>query len=215
VVELIPTAPTRMRRLAFIVKRLIDLIISVIALALLWPVLILISIAIRLDSSGPAFFNNERIGLNGRRFVMYKFRSMVANAEQLLAQLQHQNLGGRLSIKIPNDPRITRVGRILRRTSLDELPQLLNVLKGEMSLIGPRPQYPREVAHYTLQQARRLTVLPGMTGLWQISARNSADFDEWIRYDLAYIDRWSVWLDIKILFLTVWAVIRPSERALS
>lgn len=189
-------------------KRLLDIAVSVVALVLLVPLVLLIGLVIWLDSRGPVFFNSIRVGQNGRQFVMYKFRTMVVDAEEQLSKLQHRNLGGNLLIKIPNDPRITHVGRLLRESSLDELPQLLNVLKGEMSLVGPRPQYPREVAHYTEQQTRRLVVPPGMTGLWQVSARDSASFEDWVRYDLEYIDNWSLWLDIKVLVLTAVAVLR-------
>jgi lipopolysaccharide/colanic/teichoic acid biosynthesis glycosyltransferase len=141
---------------------------------------------------------------------MYKFRTMCADAERLLPQLAHRNLGGAYMIKIPGDPRVTRVGRFLRHTSLDELPQLINVLRGEMSLVGPRPQAPNEVALYTPHQRRRLHVLPGITGLWQVTARDNPSFDEWVRLDLAYIEHWSLWLDLRILARTVLQVVaRP------
>jgi lipopolysaccharide/colanic/teichoic acid biosynthesis glycosyltransferase len=132
---------------------------------------------------------------------------MVVNAEERLAELQHLNRGGDMMVKIADDPRVTVLGRILRPTHLDEIPQLLNVLKGEMSLVGPRPQYPREVAHYTAEQHRRLSVRPGITGLCQISAPHSSDFEEWVRYDLMYINRWSLWLDLRILAGTMLLVL--------
>jgi lipopolysaccharide/colanic/teichoic acid biosynthesis glycosyltransferase len=189
-------------------KRALDITVSSIGIAVLSPIIVLAAIAAKLGSPGPIMFTSTRVGLDGVPFRMYKFRTMVANAEDLLAGLQSRNRGGKFLIKIPDDPRITRVGRFLRRSSLDELPQLLNVLRGDMSLVGPRPQYPAEVAQYSAQQRRRLEMPPGITGLWQISARDSADFNEWVRFDLDYIDRWSVLLDLQILIRTAPAVLR-------
>ena len=190
------------------VKRAIDVVVSLVLLIIFIPIALLVMLAIWLDSPGPAFFNSVRVGLRGKPFVMYKFRTMVVDAEDRLKDLQALNRGGVLMVKIPNDPRVTRVGRPLRLSGLDELPQLLNVLKGEMSLVGPRPQYPREVAHYTPYQRRRLEAAPGITGLWQVSARDSADFDLWVKYDLDYIDRWSLWLDFQIILRTFALVLR-------
>ena len=195
------------KRFALAIKTLLDRSLAVIGLLLTLPLWFIVAIAIMLDSPGPIFFNRARVGKDGRVFVMYKFRTMYRDAEQQLKALQNRNLGGGFLIRIPDDPRVTRVGRMLRKTSLDELPQLINVLKGEMSLIGPRPQYPEEVKHYSALQRRRLEVRPGMTGLWQVSARDSADIDEWVRFDLQYIDNWSLWLDVQILFRTFTAVI--------
>jgi lipopolysaccharide/colanic/teichoic acid biosynthesis glycosyltransferase len=189
-------------------KRALDVIVSGAGIVVLWPVIMLSAVAVKMGSPGPTMFNSTRIGHDGVPFRMYRFRTMVANAEELLPGLQSRNRGGQFLIKIPDDPRITRVGRFLRRSSLDELPQLLNVLRGDMSLVGPRPQYPVEVEQYSPEQRRRLEMPPGITGLWQISARNSADFDEWVRFDLEYIDRWSVFLDLQILIRTVPAVLR-------
>lgn len=189
-------------------KRALDITGCIVGIALLWPVILLTAIVTRVGSRGPTMFNSIRVGRNGVPFRMYKFRTMVANAEELLPGLQSRNRGGKFLIKIPDDPRITRVGRFLRRSSLDELPQLLNVLKGDMSLVGPRPQYPGEVEEYSAEQRRRLEMPPGISGLWQISARDSADFNDWVRFDLDYIDRWSALLDVQILVRTVAAVLR-------
>ena len=148
-------------------------------------------------------FRQRRVGLHGRPFDVIKFRSMRPDAEERRAELAHLNEVRGPVFKITNDPRITRVGRFLRRTSLDELPQLLNVLRGEMSLVGPRPPLPSEVEGYDLWHRRRLSMKPGITGLWQVRDRRAADFDTWVEADLEYIDRWSLWLDVKILFKTI------------
>jgi lipopolysaccharide/colanic/teichoic acid biosynthesis glycosyltransferase len=173
----------------------------------------ILSLIIRLDSDGPAIFRARRVGFKGREFTLYKFRSMYADAEKRLADLAHLNVGGAHLIKIPNDPRVTRVGRFLRKYSLDELPQLWNVLKGDMSLVGPRPQSPSEVALYTEYQRRRLAAVPGITGLWQVSARDDPRFDVWVAKDLEYIDNWSLWLDFKILFQTIGVVLGGKDAA--
>ena len=199
------TFPARTCRL---VKRLLDVTASGLGLVLLSPLLALIWLAVRLDSPGPAVFKQNRVGKNGRIFTMYKFRTMVADAEKRLAQLAHLNQGGLYMIKIPNDPRVTRLGRFLRKTSLDELPQLWNVLKGEMSLVGPRPQSPHEVALYTPRQRCRLLVTPGITGLWQVTSRHVPDFDEWVTLDLNYMMEWSLALDGLILLKTVGVVLK-------
>jgi lipopolysaccharide/colanic/teichoic acid biosynthesis glycosyltransferase len=194
-------------------KRLIDIGCSSVLLALTAPVMVLIAAAVRLDSPGPVFFVQRRIGLRGREFRMVKFRSMCADAEQRLTALAHLNVGGDHLIRIPADPRVTRFGSLLRRTSLDELPQLVNVLKGEMSLVGPRPQSPSQVALYTSVQRGRLSVPPGMTGLWQVTARDNPCFDEWIRLDLEYIERWSLALDLRILLQTPAVLLRTVRRS--
>ncbi len=183
-------------------KRVFDLCVAsigLLALALLFPI---IAVLIIVDSRGPVIYRQERIGRGGKSFTMYKFRTMARNAEALLSTLAYRNLGGDYLIRIPHDPRITRVGRWLRRTGLDEMPQFINILKGDMSLIGPRPQAPNEVALYTAKQRRRLEVLPGITGLWQVTARTDPSFDEWVRNDLKYIESWSIWLDFSILLRT-------------
>jgi lipopolysaccharide/colanic/teichoic acid biosynthesis glycosyltransferase len=171
-----------------------------------------VAIGIRLDSSGPAIFRQRRVGLDGREFTMLKFRSMGVDAEQRLAGLAHLNAGGNQLIRIQSDPRVTRLGAFLRRSSLDELPQLVNVLRGDMSLVGPRPQSPSEVALYSSRQRQRLGVRPGMTGLWQVMARDDPSFDEWVRLDLEYIQHWSLGLDLKILLRTPRIVLGTTNR---
>jgi len=187
-------------------KRAIDVLGSLTLLMVFAPVLLCVAVAIKLSSPGSILFKQERVGRNGRRFVMYKFRSMVADAEARRLHLMHLNEMSGPLFKIKNDPRITRVGSFIRKTSLDELPQLLNVLFGDMSLVGPRPPLPSEVTQYEPWQRRRLSVKPGLTGLWQVSGRNQVGFEELMRLDLNYIDQWSLWLDVKILFRTVPAV---------
>ncbi len=200
--------PTSQGRL--LVKRLLDITGSAIGILLASPILIGAAIAIKASSTGPVFFRQVRSGRHGRRFTMIKFRSMVVDAEAQKAKLAHLNEMGGPVFKIKADPRITRVGRIIRSTSIDELPQLFNVLVGDMSLVGPRPPLPSEVIQYQPWQRRRLSVKPGLTGLWQVSGRNHVDFDQWMALDLEYIDNWSLWLDIKIILRTVPAVLRGS-----
>jgi exopolysaccharide biosynthesis polyprenyl glycosylphosphotransferase len=171
------------------------------------PVMIAVAIIIKATSRGPVFFQQVRSGRNGRRFTMLKFRSMVLDAEQRQAQLMHLNEMSGPVFKIRNDPRVTKIGGFIRKTSIDELPQLLNILWGDMSLVGPRPPLPSEVEQYKPWQRRRLSVKPGLTGLWQVSGRNNVDFDEWMALDLRYIDNWSLWLDTKILLRTLPAVL--------
>jgi exopolysaccharide biosynthesis polyprenyl glycosylphosphotransferase len=184
-------------------KRLIDAVLSVVILTALAPLMVLVSLMIKLTSPGPVFFAQKRVGMNQRLFVLYKFRSMVAGAEQMMESVAHLNDRDGPAFKIIDDPRITRIGRFLRRTSLDELPQLLNVIRGEMSLVGPRPPLPEEVRRYAWLFRKRLSVKPGVTCIWQISGRNNVSFDRWMEMDHEYIENWSLWLDLKILFLTV------------
>ncbi len=193
-----------------LIKRVIDIVGSALAILILSPVMLLAYAAIKFDSPGPALFKQVRAGRNGRRFVMLKFRSMCTDAEERKQQLAHLNEMDGPVFKITHDPRITRVGRFIRKTSIDELPQLFNVLLGDMSLVGPRPPLPAEVAQYEAWQRRRLSVRPGITGMWQVSGRNAVDFRRWMELDLEYIDQWSLWLDIKILFRTVPAVLMRS-----
>jgi lipopolysaccharide/colanic/teichoic acid biosynthesis glycosyltransferase len=164
----------------------------------------LIAFLIALDTGSPIFFVQERTGMGGKRFRMYKFRTMVPDAERMLDQVAETNVKGELAgpIKLKDDPRVTRVGRILRRTSLDELPQVFNVLRGEMSLVGPRPTS-WSLASYQLWQTERLNVRPGITGLWQVCDRGDTSFDEWLRWDIKYIERMSLWLDLQIILRTV------------
>ena len=198
--------PTDQGRLA--IKRLLDMCGSGFGLLLAAPVMLAVAVAIKLDSKGPILFRQVRAGRHGRKFTMYKFRSMVTDAEELRAKLEHLNEMDGPVFKIKHDPRITRVGRFIRATSVDELPQLFNIFLGDMSLVGPRPPLPSEVAQYEPRQRRRLSVKPGLTGLWQVSGRNQVDFDQWMQLDLEYIDNWSLWLDLKIIFRTVPAVLR-------
>jgi exopolysaccharide biosynthesis polyprenyl glycosylphosphotransferase len=191
------------RALALAAKRLLDVIASLVGLIVLSPVMLAIAVAIAFDGGRPILFRQARIGLHGRPFRVAKFRSMTHDAEARRAGLADQNeINGR-AFKITDDPRVTRVGRFLRRTSLDELPQLFNVLRGEMSLVGPRPPLPGEVDGYDLWHRRRLSMKPGITGLWQVRARREPEFDRWVAADLEYIDRWSLWLDVKILARTI------------
>jgi exopolysaccharide biosynthesis polyprenyl glycosylphosphotransferase len=188
--------------LRLVVKRLIDVLLAAAGLLLLAPVMLLIVILIRLTSPGPAIFRQERCGLNGRRFVFYKFRSMCENAEELKAAVAHLN-SKQLAFKIPNDPRLTTVGRWIRKFSVDEWPQLWNVLKGDMSLVGPRPAIPEEVEQYKRWQRRRLRMRPGLTCLWAVAGRDRVDFDTWMKLDMQYIDNWSLALDWKIMLRTI------------
>ena len=189
-------------------KRLFDLLVSSNGVLLTSPLFLLIAVAIKLETPGPVFYRSTRLGRHGRPFCFLKFRSMRADAEALKAQLAHLNEMDGPVFKVRNDPRMTRVGRVLRRTSLDELPQLVHVLRGEMSLVGPRPPIPEEVAQYEPWQRRRLAVVPGITCLWQIRGRNQISFAQWMRLDMEYIDNLSLALDLKILLLTVPAVLR-------
>jgi len=166
-------------------------------------VMALIALAIKLDSPGPILFRQVRVGKGGRHFILYKFRSMVDGAEQQQPVLQEVYGRSALLFKLRDDPRVTRVGRFLRRTSLDELPQFFNVLKGEMSVVGPRPPVPAEVAEYQDWHLQRLMVTPGLTGLWQVNGRSDLSFDEMVRLDLYYAEHWSPWLDIKLMLRTV------------
>ncbi|SDS29574.1 Sugar transferase involved in LPS biosynthesis (colanic, teichoic acid) [Paenibacillaceae bacterium GAS479] len=185
-------------------KRAIDIIAATIGLVLLLPLFVLLAVLIKLeDRRGPVFFSQERVGKGEKAFRMYKFRSMVSNAEELLPQLLEQNEIQGAMFKMKDDPRITRVGRFIRKTSIDELPQLWNVIIGNMSLVGPRPPLPREVVEYTLFDKQRLKVTPGCTGLWQVSGRNSLSFQEMVELDVRYIQQRSVRFDIKILIRTV------------
>ena len=188
---------------ALLVKRLIDVTVAAVGLVLCAPLFLLIALAIRLDSPGPIIFRQTRVGLRGRHFEMYKFRSMHVGAEEQQDMLADLNEADGPIFKIRDDPRLTRVGRILRRLSLDELPQLVNVLRGEMSLVGPRPPIPAEVEKYQEWHKKRLEAPPGMTGLWQVSGRSRLSFDEMVLLDIYYIENWSLWLDFKILMRTI------------
>ncbi len=203
-----------MRGPSLLTKRLMDVALSAVLLVLLMPLFVVAGIAVKLSSPGTVFFVQERVGLNKRRFRLYKFRTMVEGAEKLLAQVEHLNEMSGPVFKIREDPRVNRVGRILRKTSVDELPQLFNVLKGDMSLVGPRPMSIRDFNLFDEDwHRRRFSVRPGVTCLWQVCGRTSIPFDKWMELDMQYIDQWSLWLDLKILFRTVPAVLKGSGAA--
>jgi exopolysaccharide biosynthesis polyprenyl glycosylphosphotransferase len=190
-----------------LLKRLMDIVLSLAGLIVLSPLLIAVALVIRFTSRGPVLFAQERVGMNKRLFKLYKFRSMYVDAEERRRELEHLNEMDGPVFKIKNDPRVTPVGRFIRKTSIDELPQLLNVLLGQMSLVGPRPPLLSEVDRYEWLYRRRLSIKPGITCLWQISGRNDITFKQWMEMDKAYIDNWSLWLDMKILAKTIPAVV--------
>jgi exopolysaccharide biosynthesis polyprenyl glycosylphosphotransferase len=201
-----PTIPLHcghVPEIGLLLKRAVDILFSSVALIVLSPVLLAVAIAIKLDSRGPIFYSSERIGKKGRVFHCTKFRTMVRDAEKRRADVMHMNERDGVLFKISNDPRITNVGRFLRKYSLDELPQFYNVLRGDMSIVGPRPPLASEVQEYKLSHLRRLDVTPGITGLWQVQARQDPSFDSYISLDVSYIDNWSIWLDLKIIVRTV------------
>lgn len=189
------------------VKRVIDVILALFLILLLSPLFLLISLAIKITSRGPVFFKQQRCGMNNRTFTLYKFRSMVVNAEMKKRELEKMNEMDGPVFKIKRDPRITMIGRILRKSSLDELPQLFNVLMGDMSFVGPRPPLAVEVELYKQWQRRRLSLKPGLTCIWQVSGRNQIGFEKWMEMDMQYIDNWSLWLDFKIMAKTVFVVL--------
>jgi lipopolysaccharide/colanic/teichoic acid biosynthesis glycosyltransferase len=188
-------------------KRALDLILGSLALLVALPLIAVAAVLVKLDSPGPVFHRAVRVGRGGRKFTFLKLRSMQRDAEELRGLLLHLNEARGPAFKLTNDPRVTRVGRLLRKTSLDELPQLLHVVQGHMSLVGPRPPFPEEVERYEPWMLRRLAVRPGLTCLWQIRGRSDLSFEEWMRLDLEYVDRCSLALDLQILILTVPAVI--------
>ena len=186
-----------------ICKRGIDIIGAGSGLFLLSPVIAIVACAVKFTSKGPIFFSQKRVGKNGQLFDMYKFRSMVVNAEELKEKLAHQNEMSGPMFKMKDDPRVTKVGKFIRKTSLDELPQLWNVLKGDMSLVGPRPSLPKEVKQFEEWMYKRLTVKPGLTCYWQVSGRNNIDFEDWMKLDISYVEDRNLWIDIKLIFKTV------------
>lgn len=198
--------------LQFVSKRLIDIFGAALGILLLIPLMLVIALLIRLDSTGPIFFQQERLGRYGKPFTLWKFRTMVVNAEAILPELEHLNESeGGVLFKLKQDPRVTRVGKFLRRTSLDELPQLFNVVQGNMSLVGPRPLQLRD-CHLAIQDNRdtfvkRSQLLPGVTGLWQVSGRSEVGFDHMLHLDIVYSDRWSLWLDFQIIWQTILIVL--------
>jgi exopolysaccharide biosynthesis polyprenyl glycosylphosphotransferase len=200
------------RALGLLIKRVSDVVLSAMGLVLISPVLLAIYLYIRRKEGAPVIYRQTRVGLNGRSFWLLKFRTMVPDADKQVDQLALLNEVRGNAFKITNDPRLTRSGAFLRRTSLDELPQLWNVLRGDMSLVGPRPPLPIEVIDYDIWHRRRLSMKPGITGLWQVTARNNPDFDRWVERDLEYIDRWSLWLDVTILARTLPALMSQQGR---
>jgi len=201
------------RELGLAVKRIVDVVGAIAGLIILSPLFLISAIVIKRGDGGPAIFRQWRAGLNGRPFQIVKFRTMTIDADAQRAALREQNeIEGNASFKITNDPRITRIGRFLRKTSIDELPQLWNVLRGEMSLVGPRPHPFDDVAGYDDWHRRRLSMKPGITGLWQIHGRTETSFDRWVQRDLEYIDRWSLWLDFRVIAETIPALIRSEGR---
>ena len=189
-----------------IFKRGIDIIGAGSGLLLLSPVIAIVACAVKFTSKGPIFFSQKRVGKNGKIFDMYKFRSMVVNAEELKEKLAHQNEMSGPMFKMKDDPRVTKVGKFIRKTSLDELPQLWNVLKGDMSLVGPRPSLPKEVKQFEKWMYKRLTVKPGLTCYWQVSGRNNIDFEDWMKLDISYVEDRNLWIDIKLIFKTVFVL---------
>lgn len=202
----IPLHSSEVPEIGFMLKRVVDILFSSIALLVLSPVLLVIAIAVKLDSHGPVFYLSERVGKKGRIFRCCKFRTMVRDAEKRRAEMMHMNERDGVLFKISNDPRITDLGRLLRKYSLDELPQFFNVLLGDMSIVGPRPPLASEVKQYKLSHLRRLDVTPGITGLWQVQARQDPSFDSYVSLDVTYIEQWSLWLDLKIIMRTIGVV---------
>ena len=205
-----PTIPLYCRhgsKVGLLFKRVFDIVLSISLLILLSPLLLIIAAAVKLDSPGPVLYRSERIGKKGRAFLCAKFRTMVQDADVLRAEIMHMNERDGVLFKISNDPRVTRVGRFLRKYSLDELPQFYNVLKGEMSAVGPRPPIASEVKEYKLSHMRRLEVTPGITGLWQVEGRRDPSFASYVSLDMTYINTWSIWLDFKIVIRTIGVVL--------
>lgn len=197
----------------YFVKRCIDIIGSLIGLILLSPIFLITAIWVKADSKGSVFFAQERVGKDGKLFKMYKFRSMCVNAEDMLVKLKDKNEMSGPMFKIKKDPRITRVGRFIRKTSIDELPQLYNVLMGDMSLVGPRPNLPQEVMKFTPYQREKLLVKPGITCYWQVMGRNSIGFEDWMKLDIKYVKERSTFLDIKLIFKTFWVLFGDENAA--
>lgn len=204
----VPDVKVQAARYYLVIKRCLDIVGSILGILLLSPVFIVVAVIIKLDSKGPVLFHQTRVGENGQAFEMYKFRSMQMDAEELLSQLKEKNEADGPVFKIRNDPRITRTGMILRKISIDELPQLINILKGEMSFVGPRPPLPSEADKYTPYQRQRLMVKPGLTCYWQISGRSDLSFAEWVELDLKYIETRTILMDIKLILLTIPVVLK-------
>lgn len=197
------------RKIYYFLKRIFDILLSTVGLIISSVIFLLVTIAIKREDNGPVIYKQRRVGKNGKEFDMYKFRSMCVDADEKLAALKEQNEVEGAMFKIKDDPRITKVGKFIRKTSIDELPQLYNVLRGDMSIVGPRPPLPSEVAEYTEYDMQRLWVIPGCTGLWQATVRNTVGFDEMVQLDLEYIQKSSLWYDFYIILLTVKMLISP------
>lgn len=195
------------------IKRTLDIILSLIGLIIASPIFLIVGLCIKLDSKGPIFFSQKRIGLKGKKFNMYKFRSMIINAEELKEGLKDKNEMSGPMFKMKDDPRITKVGRFIRKTSIDELPQLINVLKGEMSLVGPRPSLPNEVNEFEAWMLKRLDVKPGLTCYWQVMGRNKIEFKEWMKLDIKYVNERNIWIDIKLIFKTFFVLFGDKNAA--
>lgn len=189
-----------------IFKRIIDIIGAGLGLILLSPIIAIVACAVKVTSKGPIFFSQKRVGKNGELFEMYKFRSMVVNAEELKENLEDQNEMSGPMFKIKDDPRVTKVGKFIRKTSIDEIPQLWNILKGDMSLVGPRPSLPKEVEQFDNWMFKRLSVRPGLTCYWQVSGRNNIDFEDWMKLDVKYVEERNIWIDIKLIFKTIFVL---------
>ena len=196
-----------------VIKRVIDVVCSFVGVLVLSPLFVVIAIIIKFTSKGPVFFSQKRVGRDGKEFKMYKFRSMVVNAEELKEKLAAQNEMSWPMFKMKDDPRVTKVGKFIRKTSIDELPQLFNVLKGDMSLVGPRPSLPKEVAQFEDWMYRRLEVKPGLTCYWQVSGRNNIDFEDWMKLDVKYVKERNLWIDIKLIFKTVFVLFGDKNAA--
>lgn len=210
-IPLLSFEPVAREDSALLAKRIFDIVVTLVAMPILLPALVLVAVLIKLDSPGPALFTQERVGLHKRKFQMFKFRSMVEDAEARMQEVEHLNEAIGPNFKIKDDPRITRVGSFIRKTSIDELPQLINVLAGDMSLVGPRPMSVRDVNLFDRGiQRKRFSVRPGITCLWQVSGRSDLSFDDWLKLDLEYIDSWTFWQDLKILLKTIPAVMKGS-----
>ncbi|WP_242944060.1 sugar transferase [Clostridium sp. N3C] len=197
----------------FFVKRLIDLVLSILGIILLSPLMLITAIAIKIESKGPIIFSQIRVGKDGKLFKMYKFRSMVENAEELKEKLLSQNEMSGPIFKMKEDPRITKVGKFIRKTSIDELPQLFNVIKGDMSLVGPRPNLPKEVAQFSEYHKLKLKAKPGLTCYWQVMGRSSIGFQEWMELDIKYIRERSIWIDLKLIFKTFFVLFGDKNAA--
>lgn len=200
--DIIINKKTKHKKTYKFLKRLVDICGSVIGLIILSPLFAIVSMVIKATSNGPVFFSQERIGKDGVKFKMYKFRSMVVNAEELKNKLEEKNEMSGPMFKMKNDPRVTPIGKFIRKTSIDELPQLINVLKGEMSLVGPRPSLPKEVIEFEPWMLERLEVKPGLTCYWQVGGRNAIDFETWMKLDIQYVEEYSFLVDMKLILKT-------------